>query len=260
MAPSHPTGNTDLAGSSGPLGQASPTSVHSAEMQSTLGCSSAGATEPVYVELPYLLGYGRSQHCYRACLPAKGDVWGFSDFPVDGCCGEENRAADDGSLSVDCSYLLPDGLLPDDSCLLDSTSNSTSAGPPLTGAAVNARGLCWGLPGPVVPDQFEASSRDAYWVGTAAYSVPFNSLEDACDSLPFGSPAMPTIGSLNHFTGQCKPCAFANTKGCKDGTVCNFCHLCGPGEKKRRKKEKRRLQDSQFLSKHDALKLHSSGF
>lgn len=45
-------------------------------------------------------------------------------------------------------------------------------------------------------------------------------------------------GSQGHNVGMCKPCAFFNTKGCKDGVICKFCHLCEPGEKKRRKKEK----------------------
>jgi len=48
----------------------------------------------------------------------------------------------------------------------------------------------------------------------------------------------PTEGSKGHQFRVCKPCAFVNTKGCKDGVECKFCHLCGPGEKKRRKKER----------------------
>mmetsp|Transcript_88003 Transcript_88003/g.139853 ORF Transcript_88003/g.139853 Transcript_88003/m.139853 type:complete len:318 (-) Transcript_88003:99-1052(-) len=46
------------------------------------------------------------------------------------------------------------------------------------------------------------------------------------------------VGSTGHHLRLCKPCAFWNTKGCKDGKACKFCHLCEPGEKKRRKKEK----------------------
>merc|ERR1711937_208138 len=54
-----------------------------------------------------------------------------------------------------------------------------------------------------------------------------------------GCPApAPTIGSMGHNVGKCKPCAFAYTKGCADGWNCKFCHLCEPGEKKRRRKEK----------------------
>lgn len=50
-----------------------------------------------------------------------------------------------------------------------------------------------------------------------------------------GSPGMPTVGSVGHWFGTCKPCAFA-FKGCQNGSACQFCHLCLPGEKQRRRK------------------------
>lgn len=57
-----------------------------------------------------------------------------------------------------------------------------------------------------------------------------------------GSSSVPTIGSLGH-GGQrrrrCKPCAFFwKEAGCFGGPGCQFCHLCGPDEKKLRRKEK----------------------
>jgi len=53
-----------------------------------------------------------------------------------------------------------------------------------------------------------------------------------------GSDMMPNHGSAGHWKGECKPCAFMFKEGCKSGIGCTFCHLCTPGEKKRRKKEK----------------------
>jgi len=53
-----------------------------------------------------------------------------------------------------------------------------------------------------------------------------------------GSAALPSLGSLAHEQGRCKPCAFFRTKGCEIGPTCSFCHLCGPDERKRRRKEK----------------------
>eukprot|EP00427_Karlodinium_veneficum_P005952 CAMPEP_0169176268 /NCGR_PEP_ID=MMETSP1015-20121227/65779_1 /TAXON_ID=342587 /ORGANISM="Karlodinium micrum, Strain CCMP2283" /LENGTH=336 /DNA_ID=CAMNT_0009250763 /DNA_START=68 /DNA_END=1079 /DNA_ORIENTATION=+ len=41
-----------------------------------------------------------------------------------------------------------------------------------------------------------------------------------------------------HSAGTCKPCAFFHRKGCGNGSRCSFCHVCGPGEKKRRQKER----------------------
>jgi hypothetical protein len=53
------------------------------------------------------------------------------------------------------------------------------------------------------------------------------------------SPELPSVGSAGHHMGNCKPCAFFHNKGCQSGGSCPFCHLCDPGEKKRRQKEKR---------------------
>lgn len=51
-----------------------------------------------------------------------------------------------------------------------------------------------------------------------------------------------SVGSAAHETGTCKPCAFLwkdlKQPGCQNGRDCIFCHLCPPGEVKRRKKEK----------------------
>lgn len=49
--------------------------------------------------------------------------------------------------------------------------------------------------------------------------------------------AVVSVGSCAHPIA-CKPCAFYHLKGCENGRNCIFCHVCDPGEKKRRKKEK----------------------
>jgi len=53
---------------------------------------------------------------------------------------------------------------------------------------------------------------------------------------------MPTIGSIGHFLNKCRPCAFVHKGGCGSGVECSFCHLCQPGEKKRRKRENKAIQ------------------
>lgn len=53
------------------------------------------------------------------------------------------------------------------------------------------------------------------------------------------APALPSLGSAQHASGTCKPCAFLHSKGCVSGTSCQFCHICEAGEKKRRQKEKK---------------------
>jgi hypothetical protein len=82
---------------------------------------------------------------------------------------------------------------------------------------------------------------------------PSTYCEPACDSAPILCLAnvLPmsdldgrnvpnlSIGLQNHALGYCKPCAFFHTRGCENGDSCEFCHLCSPGEKKKRLKEKR---------------------
>lgn len=53
------------------------------------------------------------------------------------------------------------------------------------------------------------------------------------------APLVWSEGSASHELRLCKPCAFYHTKGCASGARCQFCHLCGPGEKKKRKKDAR---------------------
>jgi hypothetical protein len=56
-------------------------------------------------------------------------------------------------------------------------------------------------------------------------------------SQPVGSPELPSVGSADHASGTCKPCAyFAHSRGCANGLQCQFCHFCPPGELKRRQK------------------------
>jgi len=62
--------------------------------------------------------------------------------------------------------------------------------------------------------------------------------EDELGTFVPASQNAPTRGSLNHGVGRCKPCAFVHTKGCGNGFECPFCHLCAPGEKKKRRKDK----------------------
>merc|ERR1719254_120442 len=68
--------------------------------------------------------------------------------------------------------------------------------------------------------------------------IPVATLPEGLAAL-LGTPELPSLGSVGHDQGECKPCAFFTSKGCKSGSQCPFCHKCEPGEKKRRQKEKR---------------------
>ncbi|CAE7556394.1 unnamed protein product [Symbiodinium natans] len=54
-----------------------------------------------------------------------------------------------------------------------------------------------------------------------------------------GSPELPSVGSKGHHRGDCRPCGFLYAKGCINGAMCTFCHLCDRGAKKRRQKAKK---------------------
>lgn len=62
-----------------------------------------------------------------------------------------------------------------------------------------------------------------------------------------GSSELPSVGSAEHAEGTCKPCAFVHKKGCENGLSCKFCHLCGPDEIKRRRKERLELRKAAML-------------
>jgi len=81
-------------------------------------------------------------------------------------------------------------------------------------------------------------------------------LASAIEEPELGSKEMPTIGSMGHATRNCKPCAFLHTKGCENGVDCPFCHLCTPGEKKRRLKEKKehRMHVTQYLALQEQIR------
>jgi hypothetical protein len=129
------------------------------------------------------------------------------------------------------------------------------APPAVAGATVSAPLLEGLLAGPIRPQPL----LDAAVAGGAspqpmhepvAAPAPVLSLVAA---LPVAeeTPQMivPSLGSQTHALGQCRPCAFFHTHGCENGINCEFCHLCGPGEKKKRMKEKRQVRrECRFLS------------
>merc|ERR1711879_892553 len=76
------------------------------------------------------------------------------------------------------------------------------------------------------------------------------------DAKSVGCWEMPSLGSWNHESGQCNPCAFFwEENGCSNAKSCEFCHLCDAGAKKRRQKAKKASLRAHAESKSK----HSSG-
>merc|ERR1711924_536277 len=68
-----------------------------------------------------------------------------------------------------------------------------------------------------------------------------SSIEGRCIAVEnYASGALPSVGSVLHASGRCKPCGFLwKPQGCQYGAECQHCHSCSVAEKKNRKKEKR---------------------
>eukprot|EP00929_Paragymnodinium_shiwhaense_P122543 TRINITY_DN9538_c0_g1_i2.p1 TRINITY_DN9538_c0_g1~~TRINITY_DN9538_c0_g1_i2.p1 ORF type:complete len:254 (+),score=37.49 TRINITY_DN9538_c0_g1_i2:77-763(+) len=66
--------------------------------------------------------------------------------------------------------------------------------------------------------------------------APAASAEQSVDSSQL------SVGSSAHGSGSCKPCGFFwKDAGCSRGVNCQFCHACGPREKKQRHKTKKAM-------------------
>lgn len=72
---------------------------------------------------------------------------------------------------------------------------------------------------------------------TPGDEIPPTALYITQDQAQHQGGQLPSIGSMGHHAGECRPCAFT-AKGCATGRDCRFCHLCDVGEHKRQKKEK----------------------
>lgn len=83
-----------------------------------------------------------------------------------------------------------------------------------------------------------AGVRSAEGLPTSAGSVSPAYVAAALGPEALGTLELPSKGSAMHAWGTCKPCAFVYKAGCENGVACEFCHLCEPGEKKRRKKDR----------------------
>jgi hypothetical protein len=113
-----------------------------------------------------------------------------------------------------------------------SVSGSAVAAPP-------GKQLPWGYAGSIASTcsgEVQAASVNISDTGQAGSGDAGDASSRAQPAV--GSVELPSRGSVLHRWGACRPCAFIYQDGCKNALDCQFCHLCEPGEKKRRKKER----------------------
>lgn len=98
--------------------------------------------------------------------------------------------------------------------------------------------------GPAVPSWHGYDGSPGVWAqyGNMAPWVDETSVQQSPQQMQQSALAFPSLGSRGHNAGRCKPCAFwYKDEGCQSGVACEFCHLCAPGEKQRRKRVKRAM-------------------
>lgn len=92
--------------------------------------------------------------------------------------------------------------------------------------------------------EMEPCYIDVPGLTTLSSSAPAASATPATQTAPAPSAQaaenVPSLGSAGHARGSCRPCAwvYKDSNGCRNGASCEYCHLCPPGELKRRKQEK----------------------
>jgi hypothetical protein len=131
---------------------------------------------------------------------------------------------------------------PPPSMVLNSTEATANVGPMLLG--MNAPPAWKGGPEQQEAQRCPADQNDPNGLIQKLASGDCSLLEpDTLGHANLGTPLAPTLGSLTHNMGQCKPCAFVfKEDGCQSGIQCKFCHLCDQGEKRRRMKERKEVR------------------
>jgi len=97
------------------------------------------------------------------------------------------------------------------------------------------RGLCFTQNGCLQAQVSVLNSLPQYAAPTLEVST---GVSEPPSGPALGAPELPSVGSIGHAAGRCKPCAFMHSKGCENGLACQFCHLCGPEAKKARRQER----------------------
>jgi hypothetical protein len=87
-------------------------------------------------------------------------------------------------------------------------------------------------------------SSEERWADIAVDSGGYEAAEEDSGLFLESVEEMDSVGSKQHDSGRCKPCAFYHTKGCQSGANCQFCHRCPAHEKQRRKRLRRQLCNS----------------
>mmetsp|Transcript_23633 Transcript_23633/g.67788 ORF Transcript_23633/g.67788 Transcript_23633/m.67788 type:complete len:483 (-) Transcript_23633:175-1623(-) len=157
---------------------------------------------------------------FEQMLTAQPDPFGMQP----GRCGSEQGREADVCGADNSRQLLEEELLSGAHTDSDSSSNSDVGGSTRAGTQAGSGQLPEARMDPCTASAGSASTACADGVVLVA-------------GVQVGTAEYPSRGSALHKFGACKPCAFVGHGVCRNGLNCQFCHLCEPGEKKRRRKE-----------------------
>jgi len=87
--------------------------------------------------------------------------------------------------------------------------------------------------------------RDGGCAGLGMMTVATPSERSDSSEVGLHAKDLPSVGSAGHASRTCTPCAFVHKGVCQSGALCSFCHLCGPDEKRRRKKDRKGMMHQQ---------------
>merc|ERR1712194_321047 len=67
----------------------------------------------------------------------------------------------------------------------------------------------------------------------------------------------PSVGSVGHAAGTCKPCAWNwKSSGCGKGGACTFCHMCDEDALRKKRREKLERQKEGKRASRAQMMLH----
>jgi len=95
-------------------------------------------------------------------------------------------------------------------------------------------------------------------ISMAPMAAPVLRLAEILPPLELGSQGLPSMGSMLHHRGGCRPCTFFHTRGCENAEDCPFCHLCLRGEKKKRLRAQRSAKREAKYGCYDAALVEST--
>eukprot|EP00443_Scrippsiella_acuminata_P092113 CAMPEP_0115474046 /NCGR_PEP_ID=MMETSP0271-20121206/53890_1 /TAXON_ID=71861 /ORGANISM="Scrippsiella trochoidea, Strain CCMP3099" /LENGTH=322 /DNA_ID=CAMNT_0002901357 /DNA_START=7 /DNA_END=973 /DNA_ORIENTATION=+ len=159
------------------------------------------------------------------------------------------------------------GLACESDCCSTDASTSEPASPATSGSAGEATVAAAGASGsageastsePPSPATFGSAAGEATAAAAGGYVAgrilrasmaqrPHDAtvtlrLEDRMWPSLLRTPNCPSVGSVGHQLGLCRPCDFFHRSRCVRDADCKYCHLCGPEESRQRKRQNRNLK------------------